>query len=118
MKEGCVLKVGMILEGEAEKDKAAGKMTRVLFGRDQLVGTATISRHFSKIKTLAKIKPLFITDNGEVDMVLLSYDAYEQLYNRLIELEEEVLESRAEEAKREPESLVDWRSIQRVEAEE
>jgi PHD/YefM family antitoxin component YafN of YafNO toxin-antitoxin module len=108
----------MILEREVDKDKVARSKTRVLFGRDQLVSTATISRHFSKIKALAKIKPLFITDNGEVDMVLLSYDAYEQLYNRLKELEEEVLETRAEEAKREPDSLVDWRSIQRVENEE
>ncbi|KIL37757.1 hypothetical protein SD71_03405 [Cohnella kolymensis] len=108
----------MILEREVGMNMADETKTRVLFGRDQLVNTATISRHFSKIKALANIKPLFITDNGEVNMVLLSYDAYEQMFKRLKELEEEVLEYREEEAKREPDSLVEWRSIRRVENEE
>jgi Phd_YefM. len=110
--------VGMILGREVETDMSEIAATRVLFSRDQLVNTATISRHFSKIKALAKVKPLFITDNGEVDMVLISYEAYEQMFNRLQQLEEEVLENRAEEAKKEPESLTEWRSVRRIETEE
>lgn len=94
------------------KEKTSVEST-VLFGRDQLVNTATISRHFSKVKQLAKHKPLFITDNGNVDLVMLSYETYEQMYNRLRELEEEILEYRAEEAEREPDSLIDWRTNRR-----
>lgn len=108
----------MILERKTGINKSDDSKAGVLFGRDQLVNTATISRQFSKIKALAKIKPLFITDNGEVDMVLISYDAYEEMFNKLKELEEEVLEYREEEARREPDSLVDWRSIRRDETEE
>lgn len=89
------------------------RKSEVLFSREQLVNTATISRHFSRVKLAAKVKPLFITDNGEVDFVLLSYDAYERMYNRLRELEEEVVDHRAKEAERNPASLVDWRSVQR-----
>jgi PHD/YefM family antitoxin component YafN of YafNO toxin-antitoxin module len=110
-----VLKVEITLERELGAEKWVKSKPQVLFGRDQLVNTATISRHFSKIKAVAKIKPLFITDNGEVDMVLLSYDAYEQMFTRLQKLEEEALEYRAEEAERDPESSVDWRSIRRGE---
>jgi PHD/YefM family antitoxin component YafN of YafNO toxin-antitoxin module len=102
-----VLKVAMIMEDKKTSDKS------VLFGRDQLVNTATISRHFSKVKLLAKVKPLFITDNGVVDLVMLNYETYEQMYNRLRELEEEVLEYRAEEAEREPESSVDFDKVRR-----
>lgn len=72
--------------------------TAILFGRDQLVNTATISRQFSRVKLLAKTKPLFITDNGNVDSVLLSYEAYEQLINRIRELESKVMNSRSAEA--------------------
>lgn len=85
----------------------------ILFGRDQLVNTATISRQFSKVKLLAKVKPLFITDNGNVDSVLLSYEAYEEMYNRIQSLEQEVLDYRAEEATAKPESSVDWQTVRR-----
>lgn len=85
----------------------------ILFGRDQLVNTATISRQFSKVKLLAKVKPLFITDNGNVDSVLLSYEAYEQLLNRIHELESEVLDQRSSNAEEKPEKLVDFNEVRR-----
>lgn len=94
-------------------DDINSNLKPILFGRDQLVSTATISRQFRNVKLMAKVKPLFITDNGTVDLVLLSYEAYERTYNRLRELEDEVLQYRAEEAERDPKSLVDWRSIRR-----
>ncbi len=87
--------------------------TDILFGRDQLVNTATISRQFSKVKLLAKVKPLFITDNGNVDSVLLSYEAYEQLVNRINELESEVLDRRSSNAEEKPETLVDFNEVRR-----
>ncbi|MGV7114685.1 hypothetical protein [Paenibacillus kyungheensis] len=96
---------------EPQKDVSLAQP--ILFGRDQLVNTATISRQFSKVKLLAKVKPLFITDNGNVDSVLLSYDAYEEMYNRIQSLEQEVLDYRAQEANNEPQSSVDWRTVQR-----
>lgn len=98
---------------ERDKEVNSGVQSQIRFSRDQLVNTATISRHFSKVKLLAKVKPLFITDNGNVDTVLLSYEAYEDMYNRLCRLEEEVLEYRAEEAERQPDSLVDWKTVRR-----
>lgn len=96
-----------------EREVNSKAQSQILFSRDQLVNTATISRQFSKVKLLAKVKPLFITDNGNVESVLLSFEAYEQMYNRLLELEEEVLNYRAEEAEREPEASVDWQTVRR-----
>lgn len=98
-------------------DRDTKQESKVLFSREQLVNTATISRHFSKVKLAAKVNPLFITDNGEVDLVLLSYFAYEEMYNRLRELESEVLKYRLEEATNNPESLIDWRSVRRSDSE-
>jgi PHD/YefM family antitoxin component YafN of YafNO toxin-antitoxin module len=89
--------------------------TEVLFSREQLVNTATVARHFGKVKITARVKPLFITDNGEVDLVLMSYSAYEQMYTRLMKLESEVIEHRAEKATNYPDSLVDWREVRRSE---
>jgi hypothetical protein len=99
----------MIMERDAEN----AEKTQILFSRDQLVNTATISRHFSRIKGLAKIKPIFITDNGNVDLMMMSYEAYEELHSRLLKLEAEVVKYRAEEAKRDPDGTVDWQSIRR-----
>jgi PHD/YefM family antitoxin component YafN of YafNO toxin-antitoxin module len=113
---GCVKKVGKLMERETDQERKS--QLQILFGRDQLVNTATISRQFSKVKLLARVKPLFITDNGAVDSVLLSYEAYEQMYNRLRQLEEEVLDYRAEEAARDPEVLVDWQSVRRSKSKE
>mgnify|MGYP004547302055 CR=1 FL=1 len=96
-----------------ENQTSSTNKTAILFSRDQLVNTATISRQFSKVKLLAKIKPLFITDNGNVDSVLLSYEAYEQLVNRINELESEVLESRSSAANKNPETLVDFGEVRR-----
>jgi PHD/YefM family antitoxin component YafN of YafNO toxin-antitoxin module len=107
---GCE-RVGKLMEREVNSKE----QSQILFGRDQLVNTATISRQFSKVKLLAKEKPLFITDNGNVESVLMSFEAYEQMYNRLHQLEEEVVNYRAEEAAREPEALVEWQSVRRSE---
>lgn len=96
-----------------ESQNSSSHEQPILFGRDQLVNTATISRQFSKVKLLAKVKPLFITDNGNVDSVLLSYEAYEEMYNRIQSLEQEILDYRAEEATQEPHSSVNWRSVRR-----
>jgi prevent-host-death family protein len=84
-----------------------------VFSRDQLMSTRDAARKFGMMKKAAKEKPIFITDNGEVEFVLLDIEAYEEMYQRLSELESEVLEYRAEEAEREPETLVEWRSVRR-----
>lgn len=96
-----------------EQPTRSANKADILFGRDQIVNTATISRQFSKVKLLAKVKPIFITDNGNVDSVLLSYEAYEQLINRINELESEVLDNRSIEAQANPETRVDFNEVRR-----
>ena len=50
--------------GNAHETRDKSKI-RNSFSRDQLVNTATVARHFGKVKIAARVKPLFITDNGE-----------------------------------------------------
>ena len=50
---------------------------------------------------------------GNVESVLMNYEAYEQMYNRMVQLEGKVLDYREEEAEREPDALVDWQSVRR-----
>ncbi|WP_404451936.1 hypothetical protein LG329_16545 [Virgibacillus necropolis] len=73
---------------------------------------------------MAKDNPYFITENGHVETVLLSYDKYEELYQtfllskemeeRMEDLEQQLTDLRMERSNSNPDQLIDWRSIRRT----
>ncbi len=83
-----------------------------VFSRDQLVPASSVVKNFSDIRSRAKHLPLFVTDNGVVDTVVMSYEQFERMYMRLVELEEaqeeEVLEARLKEIMADPSLGVPW----------
>ena len=83
-----------------------------VFSRDQLVPASSVVKNFSDIRNRAKHLPLFVTDNGVVDTVVMSYEQFERMYMRLVELEEaqeeEVLEARLKEIMADPSLGVPW----------
>lgn len=87
------------------------------FNVDQLVSASLASKNFGDLRKKAKKLPLFITDNGNVDTVLIGYEYYEKMYQRLMELEEKeearILEERIERLESDPSLAVSWRSIRR-----
>lgn len=99
-------------------------MDKPAFTIDQIIKASELVRTFSNIRKKAKEKPYFITDNGNIDTVLLSYDKYEELYQnfllfnemeeRMEELEQQIADYRMEKAQKNPDDLVDWRSIRRT----
>lgn len=88
------------------------------FTRDQLIPSAVASKNFGKIRKQAQLSPQYITDNGVVDTVVMGYEQFESMYQRLRELEEReearLLESRIERLEKNPETAVPWRKVQRT----
>ena len=87
------------------------------FNVDQLVSASLASKNFGELRKKAKCSPLFITDNGNVDTVLIGYERYEKMYQRLVELEEReetrILKERVERLESDPSLAISWRSIRR-----
>ncbi|WP_338754940.1 hypothetical protein [Bacillus sp. FJAT-52991] len=94
-------------------------MEKPTFNADQLVSASTAAKTFGSIRKKAKVLPQFITDNGEVDTVVLEYKYYEEMYTRLKELEEKeeerVLQQRIERLEDNPSAAVSWRAVRRSE---
>lgn len=63
--------------------------------------------------------PQFITDNGNIDSVLMGYEYYLKMYQRLIELEAKedtrVLSERIDRLENDSTQGIPWRSIRRFE---
>jgi hypothetical protein len=63
------------------------------------------------------LNPIFISDNGNIDTVLLDYDYFEKMYQRISELEEleetRILSERIERLDKNPELAVDWNDVRR-----
>lgn len=87
------------------------------FNVDQLVTASFASKHFGDLRKKAKDIPQFITDNGNVDSVLMDYDYFEKLYQRLFELEEkeelQIIQGRIERMENNPSLAVPWRKVRR-----
>lgn len=66
----------------------ASLRTKPVFNVDQLVSNTEAAKKFGELRKKAKLLPQYITDNGNVDTVLLSYELYEALYQRLAEVEQ------------------------------
>lgn len=87
------------------------------FDVDQIVTSSEASKKFGELRKKAKELPQYITDNGTVDSVLIGYDLFEQMYDRLTKLEqqeeERLLLGRIERIDRNPASAKSWRDIRR-----
>lgn len=92
-------------------------MAKPTFDVDQLVTSSDASKKFGELRKKAKMLPQYITDNGNVDTVLIGYDLFEQIYDRLTRLEEEeecrTLLGRIERLERNPESAKSWKAVRR-----
>lgn len=62
-------------------------------------------------------RPQYITKDGNVDTVLIGYELFEEMYERLMQLEkdeeERVLLSRMERLDRDPSLAVPWKTVRR-----
>lgn len=92
-------------------------MTKPIITNDQLVKSSEASKQFGSLRKRAKINPMFITENGTIDSVLINYEYYEKMYERLAELEakeeESMLLQRINELEKDPESAISWRDARR-----
>ena len=87
------------------------------FTADQLVSSSIASKKFGELRMKAKQLPQFITENGVVDSVLVGYNYYEQLFERLSQLEEQeeirTLNERIDRLDRNPASAKSWNAVRR-----
>lgn len=86
---------------------------------DQMIKASDAAKKFGRARIRAKELPQFITENGNIDSVLMDYEHYLKMYNRLKELEamEEarVLNERIDRLDKEPTQSIPWHSIRRSE---
>lgn len=92
-------------------------MEKPTFNVDQLITSTEASKKFGELRKRAQNNPQYITDNGNVDTVLIGYALYEELYNRLMVLEkleeEHYLVNRVEEIEKRPTEIKSWENIRR-----
>lgn len=88
------------------------------FTKEQLITASKASKHFGELRKKAQVNPMFITDNGDIDTVVLGYKFFANMYQRLSELEEleeaRILTQRIEELERDPSIGVSWKSAKRT----
>ena len=93
-------------------------MEKPTFNREQLVSASAAAKQFGELRKKAKRLPQFITDNGNIDTVVMGYEYFEQMYQRLRELEEKeeagILTERIERLDRDPSIGIPWRSVKRT----
>lgn len=92
-------------------------MEKPTFNKDQIMSSSDAAKHFGELRKRAKQAPQFITENGNVDTVVLNYDFYENMYVRLQELENNeqalIIVERIDRLEHDPGVGVDWTSIRR-----
>jgi PHD/YefM family antitoxin component YafN of YafNO toxin-antitoxin module len=97
--------------------KVGAVMDKPVITRDQMVKASEASKRFGTLRKKAKDLPQFITENGIIDSVLMDYDYYERLYQRLVELEEKeearILSERIERLDQDPSLAVSWKEVRR-----
>ena len=88
---------------------------RPKFMASQLVSASEAAKHFGSLRKKAKELPQFVTENGDVDTVILDYDYFERMYMRLMELEEReeagILLERINRFEQNPKVSIPWRSV-------
>lgn len=86
---------------------------------DQMIKASEAAKKFGYARKKAKDMPQFITENGNIDSVLMDYEYYLKMYERLVELEAKeearVLNERIDRLENNPTQGIPWRSIRRTE---
>ncbi|MBV1821787.1 type II toxin-antitoxin system Phd/YefM family antitoxin [Bacteroidales bacterium MSK.15.36] len=94
-------------------------MMKPVITKSQIVKSSEASKRFGQIKKMAKNTPLYITDNGNIDTVLVGYEYFEKMYQRLNELEKKeellLLENRIADIENNPSLSISWKNIRRKE---
>lgn len=89
----------------------------ITFTKKQLIAASQASKQFGELRKKAQLCPMFVTDNGDIDTVVLGYGYFEKMYRRLLELEEQeearILSERIERLETDPSVGVPWRSVRR-----
>ncbi|MCP3776105.1 type II toxin-antitoxin system Phd/YefM family antitoxin [Paenibacillus sp. MZ04-78.2] len=67
-------------------------MFKPTFHVDQLISSSEASKKFGEVRKKAKSVPQYITENGNVDTVILSYELFESMFHRLNQLEQQELQ--------------------------
>lgn len=93
-------------------------MEKPTFNREQLISASVAAKQFGELRKKAQRLPQFITDNGNVDTVVMGYEYFEQMYQRLRELEEQeearILTERIERLDKDSSIGIPWRSVKRT----
>ncbi|OAA90771.1 Phd_YefM [Clostridium ljungdahlii] len=91
--------------------------TRLKITKEQIVKSSIVSKSLGQYRKKAKENPIYISDNGNIDTVILSYDQFEKMYERLMELEqkeeERILNDRIRQVEEHPELSAKWKDIRR-----
>lgn len=86
--------------------------------KDQIVKSSVASKNFGQYTRKAKLNPIYISNNGDIDSVLLAYVDYEKMFQRLSELEEReeamILSERIDNLEKNPSSAIPWGNIRRT----
>ncbi|CQR54797.1 type II toxin-antitoxin system prevent-host-death family antitoxin [Paenibacillus riograndensis] len=94
-------------------------MSKPTFNVDQLITSTDASKRFGELRKRAQKEPQFITENGSVESVLIGYPLFEEMHERLAQLElkeeERVLLERIDHIDQSPSSTKSWKEIRRVE---
>lgn len=87
--------------------------------KDQIVKSSVVSKKLGQYRKKAKENPIYISDNGNIDTVIVSYEQFEKMYERLVELEgkeeEKILLDRINQVEKYPELSGKWKDIRRDE---
>lgn len=90
---------------------------KLTFTKEQLITASLASKQFGELRKKARMHPMFITDNGDIDTVIVGYEYFEQMFQRLKELEqqeeEKILAERIERLEKNPSGGIPWRSVRR-----
>lgn len=85
---------------------------------NQMVKSSEVAKRFGEARRKAKEAPLFVTENGTVDTVIMDYYEYEAMYEFIAEIEEMldeiVIVERAQDLEINPDMAVSWRSVRRL----
>lgn len=91
--------------------------TRLKITKEQIVKSSIVSKRLGQYRKKAKENPIYISDNGNIDTVIISYDQFEKMYERLVELEskeeKEILNNRIKQVEENPELSAKWKDIRR-----
>lgn len=83
------------------------------FHKEQMYTSSEAAKRFGALRKQAKERPQYITVNGHIVAVVMDYQNYEDMYMRLQELEDQIIEKRIDDLENHPEAAVSWRSIRR-----